>query len=229
MNNNPSAGSSPSFCTQCGTALGLNVRFCGKCGSKIGGNVENAVTWQLNVPLINNRFILGDTVMGCLLTTALAAIFFGVIFGIGGGGKGVLQGLMFAGVAGLGLLVFSFLVLLVFFGNRYPMEFTIQESGLSVVSRSDRAHKANRLALILGVLAGKPGLAGAGLMATSRELRSLRWEEVRSVQKYPHERVILVKGGFLERLHVFCTPDNFEKASKLIETLTAKASSNPSG
>jgi hypothetical protein len=94
---------------------------------------------------------------------------------------------MVGGSAGLLVLI---LVMLVFFGNRFPMGFSLGPQGAMVVSLSRRGRWGNRLAVILGALAGKPGVAGAGLLGMAQETVGVAWDDVRRVNIHAPARVI---------------------------------------
>ena len=83
------------------------------------------------------------------------------------------------GAVSAGFLVLLILVMLGFFGNRFPMGFRLGPQGAMVVSLSRRGRWGNRLAVILGALAGKPGVAGAGLLGMAQETAGVAWDDVR--------------------------------------------------
>ena len=87
-----------------------------------------------------------------------------VIFTFEGNCQGLINMLLPVGLTALGVLVLFILVMLVFFGNRFPMGFVLSPQGAMMVSLSQRGHWGNRLAVIMGALVGKPGVAGAGLL-----------------------------------------------------------------
>lgn len=216
------------FCDQCGVPLAMGAKFCAHCGKAVAeaspaeSIKQPLANWQMDVPLINNRFIMADVFKACGLTALFMAILLGFIFGLDGGMNGVKQAIIAAGIALIGLLVMSVLVMAVFLGNTYRMEFVLTAKEAKMVSRSDRAHTANRLALILGLLSGKPGAAGAGLLAVSREIRAVRWADVRQVLLYPEQCVIVLKGGLLETIHLYCTVQNYAAVNALVDAHAGK-------
>jgi hypothetical protein len=66
----------------------------------------------------------------------------------------------------------------------------------------------NVLTVVLGLLSGKPAVAGAGVLAQSRQEVFLKWSHVRNVKYKPRSRTILLRGGWTENIALFCTEEN---------------------
>jgi hypothetical protein len=219
--------SDPIFCRRCGTQLKGESRFCTVCGGSIGddsapgvsaADTDGSLRWRVEVSLITNRFILLDTLLGVGATVVISGILFAAIFSTSGGGmKGVRAGLLFAGIAGLFLLVVSFLTRTVIFGNRWPLEFIVGKDGVVMNNISEKAHTIHRLSWILALLTGRPLMAGPGLIAQSREVVGIPWEEVRKVRLYPALGVIGIRGGLFDNIRLFCLPSNYAEVAQRVE------------
>lgn len=179
-------------------------------------NFPDNLSWQISIPLINNRFIIGNVIKGIAMTLLLFFIIIGSIFGLSGGWKGVEQALIVSIWAGLFLVIISAFTLVVFLGNKYLLEFTINEEGVIMKSRSERAHFAHRLALILGLLGRNPAAAGAGIAGVAGETNIIPWNSIKSIKVYPAKKIIRLKRNFLETMYVYCAEDNFDSISALI-------------
>ncbi len=118
------------------------------------------------------------------------------------------------GVVSAGLLVLLILVMLGFFGNRFPMGFALGPQGAMVVSLSGRGRWGNRLAVVLGALAGKPGVAGAGLLGMAQETTGVAWDEVRRLKIHAPARVISLMDSWHVVMRLYCTPQNYEAVLK---------------
>ncbi len=171
-----------------------------------------AYEWQVEVPLLTNRFMIYDLGKLVGLTMGLFFIILMVV-GIAADGKIDLPALaVLAQVSswgGLGLLVLMILVMLLFFFNHFPMKFQVSSQGVRVESLSRRGRWGNRLAVVLGALSGRPGVAGAGLLGMAQEIVSLKWTEVHRVKVYPGLRVISLMNSWRVVFRLYCTPDNF--------------------
>jgi hypothetical protein len=219
--------SDPIYCRRCGTQLKGESRFCTSCGGTTGPDAPSGasadpagtIRWRVEVPLVTNRFIMLDVVLGSAATVALCGVIFAAIFGSSGGMKGVVAGFTAAAWAGVVLLVMSVLVLALIFGNKWPLEFVINEDGVVQNNISERAHAINRFSWILALLTGRPLMAGPGLIAQSREVVGIAWDEVRRVRRYPALGVIGIRGGFLDNVRLFCLPSNYADVAQRVEAM----------
>jgi hypothetical protein len=173
--------------------------------------------WQAEMPLLTNRFFLYDggklvfwtgigvgvlMFFGCLLAGSLRSL-------------PTLLGLF--GAILLAMLFLFLLIALLFFGNRFPMSFTIGPGGIGWASVSRRARAANRIAVVAGIASGSLGGTGAGLLAVSQETGYLSWSEVRRIRPYPAERVITVMNNWRVVTRLYCTPDNYAYVARLAD------------
>ncbi len=168
--------------------------------------------WQIDMPLLNNRFLLYDL---CKVVVITGVVFFLLLTGISLAtpGRFKLETLAdlakITGLGMLGLLILLVLVCLLFFFNYFPMRFQLSPKGALVESMSTRGKWGNRLAVVLGALSGKPGVAGAGLLGMSQETVSLEWPEVYRLKVHPEVRVISLLNSWRVVFRLYCTPDNF--------------------
>ena len=190
-------------------------------------NLPEKISWQINIPLINNRFMIGNVVKGIAMTLLLFFIIIGSILVWADGMKGVAQAFVACLWAGLFLVIVSVFTLAVFLGNKYLLEFDINEEGVIMKSRSERARFAHRLALILGVLGRNPAGAGAGVAGIAGEKSVMPWNRIRSVKVYPGKKIIRLKRNFLETMFVYCTEGNFEGVSALIARKSSENKGQP--
>lgn len=219
--------SDPIFCRRCGTRLKGTSRFCTECGgsidddapSQVSADPAGTIRWRVEVALITNRFVLLDVLLGCVATVVIGGALLSAIFGYGGGLAGVRDGMLFAGAFGVFLLLVSVFTLTVIFGNRWPLEFFIGPDGVIMNNVSEKAHTIHRLSWILALLTGRPLMAGPGLIAQSREVIGIPWDEVRKVRRYADLGVIGIKGGLLDNVRLYCTPSNYAEVAQRVEAL----------
>jgi hypothetical protein len=215
------------YCRRCGSKLKVDSRFCIECGGSIADDdaappapaagEDNALRWRVEVPLLSNRFIISDTLLGGLVTVLIAGSLIGGIFAYSGGWEGLRAGFIFAGIfAGFYLFV-AFFTFAVIFGNRWPLEFVVGEHGVVMNNVSEKARFIHRFSWILALVTGRPLMAGPGLIAQSREVVGIPWNEVRTVRKYPALGVIYLRGGLLENVRLYCLPSNYTQAVQRVE------------
>ena len=218
------------FCRRCGAKLKGGSLFCTECGGSIAedgaapgavptatGNSGDLLRWRVEVPLLTNRFIVYDTLLGAGATTVIGGLLIGGIFAWSGGWTGLRAGFLFAGIMGAFILLVSVFTLGVIFGNRWPLEFVLTADGVIMNNVSEKAHAIHRLSWILALVTGRPLMAGPGLIAQSREVVGIPWDEVRTVKKHAALGVIGIKGGLLDNVRLYCTPANYAEVAQRVE------------
>ena len=174
----------PAACPSCGAAMTAPAGRCAACGT---------YHWEASIPLVGDRFLLLDTVTALGLTVVAM---YGLV---------ALMGLLLEGRpvflpwqmgAGLftGFFVLFGLISLAVFQNRVDVTYDVGPGGM-VQTAGAKAHKVNRIMLFLALLSGKGGAIGSGLLAQSREVTQIAWDEVRGVWYHPGRGVVEVRDG----------------------------------
>jgi hypothetical protein len=120
-------------------------------------------------------------------------------------------------VAVLFLLTFLFIQLV--WGGKYNVGFELDSNGIRNYTLEDQAKKnriINSMAVVLGLLSGKPAVAGAGILANSRQDLLMKWKNIKKVKYLPNKHIVMVKGCFTENIAVFCTKDNYSEVEAFI-------------
>lgn len=132
-----------------------------------------------------------------------------------------------AGVVAV-LLLF---VVLVVFRNRMSMGYLVDEKGVRSTVLDRRARVAGKLAIIAGVLGGKPGVAGAGLLSASSWQQEIAWRAVRSVDCSPRWRTVKLANAWRTVMILYCRPENYEtvadRAVRAVAAQPARPTVNP--
>jgi hypothetical protein len=156
------------------------------------------------------RFILYDT-MKVLGISAVLLMVFGAIVALFAGGYDAPLATWLMGLRII-LLVFGgmgaalLLIMLTFFGNRFPVRYTLSSFGLRWEALSRRGHWANRVAFVAGLMTGRLAVAGAGALAASRGVEEFRWSDIRRVRFHPREGVISLMNGWRVVMRLHCPP-----------------------
>lgn len=170
-----------------------------------------AIVWEKKIPLLNNLFMLKDIALVFGIAGLVLLAFMLLI----SGGEDIPQILgVWALCMGIivVLLVIACLVVLL---NRMNLEFRVDQKGI-LMSVGKRERKLNVLTTVVGVLAGSAQVAGAGLLARSREDFFVPWRDVRKVSVYRRKKVIVLSIGMLTPLRVYCTDDNFAAVQQAV-------------
>ena len=181
------------------------------------------LSWEVEVPLLTNPFILSHVGGAILALMALLLVVFGAALGWANGWEGVGLALLLTLAAGLFVALISVLTLGLFLGNRYRLEFRLDDAGIQMVSRSRRAGLAHRLALLSGVLARNPGVAAAGVAGVVTETVFVAWDEVQGLRPHPGRGVVTVRRRFFPDLHVFCAPGAYPAVLAFLNARTPTA------
>jgi hypothetical protein len=220
-------------CAKCGSAIRPAEEFCAKCGrspATAGGSgrepaVElsssDCLEWTIAFPLLTNRFFLYDMAKMLFWTFA---IFDGMMLALFSFQRNMDAAVPFLSISGLILLGFVIVIVgitILVFGNRFPTRFVVNLDGVSYASRSGRAGTLNRAAIIIGLLARRPGAAGAGLLAVSQESGSILWEDIHRIREYPSLRVISLMNSWRVVVRVYCTPENYSRVAESVRSRAA--------
>jgi len=105
-------------------------------------------------------------------------------------------------------------VVLAGYWNRFPCKFTVSPEGARFEATA-RQRNLNRIVTVIGALAGRPNLAGAGLLAQSQESPMMNWGDVQNISYYPRQHVISLKNSWRTVLRLHCNPENFEEVARI--------------
>lgn len=185
---------------------------------------QSVLTWESDVRLLLHPLMLRDFAKLLLLTGAIMAALLSFLLAVSGQADTILPTLAMAGVCMGGLAVLFVLVILAFFRNRMHMRFRIDGKGASSAVSDRRADIGNRLAIAAGALAGKPGVAGAGMLGRAGDSRRIAWNAVEKVRFYPAWHAIALGNSWRSVVTLFCTPENYaDIATAVAGALAARA------
>ena len=140
------------------------------------------LSWEVDVPLVTNPVVLRQVFIVFLLVPVISC---GVlVLPLWREGSldslPMLLAMMFA-VSG-GLMIAGLLGSLVLLGNRSRMSFRLTSKGVIAESIDHRVKRIGWITVVLGLLTGKPGAAGAGMLTLSHTRQSAAWNAVRKVR-----------------------------------------------
>lgn len=181
-----------------------------------------SIHWQISVPIFRNTVILKQLGLAVGIPFGFVALMIGL-----SSLKGVYT------LYGLGLiaalLLFTWLFIVVIYRGRYEAEFVLDGKGV-LCRTQERQVKRNRvvniLTVVLGLLSGKPAVAGAGMLAQSQQEVLIRWGQITKVTYKPKSRSILLRGGFAEQIALFCTDENYPQIERAVMLRTAQPQAN---
>ncbi len=172
--------------------------------------------WTISVPIFRNAVILKQLGIAIGIPFGIVALIIGL-----SAGKSVYA------LYGLGmiaaLMFFTWLFIMAFYRGKYEAEFLLDDKGAVCRTQAGQAKKnrgVNALTVVLGLMSGKPAVAGAGMLAQSRQEVFLPWKRVRKVKYKPKSHTILLRGGFTENIALFCTEANYAQIEQAVMAQT---------
>jgi hypothetical protein len=172
---------------------------------------STVIAWNRKVSLVTNVFIMRDMFLVIGISCLVLLVF---LLAISGGEY--IGDIIFVWAA-CSAFVFALMLIacIVVLWNRMNLEFEVNSKGVGMAVGS-RKRKMNKLVTIVGLLSGKPGVAGAGLLAGSNEAVFAPWRDIKKVTIYRRKKVIALKMGLLTPLRLFCTEENFAAVERMI-------------
>lgn len=175
------------------------------------------LVWETGLKLMTGRYLKSWT-LAMLATAAVMLILLGTIFAAGGDGDQLPMLALVTALATGGLWLFGMMVMLLVFRGRVQVRYTIDADGIRMDTIDPMARGAGRAATVIGLLSGKPGLAGAGLIAQSRESEAVRWRGGFRADTDPDALHITIRNRWRPILYVQCTPETYAAAEARIAT-----------
>ncbi len=167
------------------------------------------LTWETDVHLVTHPLMLANFAKVFVLTGGIMAALLCFMMAISGELRNVVPMLELVGVCLGVVMVLCFFVSLVVFRNRMHMRFHVDDKSVEVELVDARAKAANKVALVVGVLTGKPALAGMGMIGMSSTKQSAVWNSIARARYHPACHTVSLSNGWRTVLNLFCTPENY--------------------
>lgn len=178
------------------------------------------IEWLIKVPIFRNSLILKQLAVAIGIPFGLILIFFLIV----SKPENLIYSLYAVGLILL-LFLLTYLFIMLTYQGKYAVSYVLDELGIKSFYQPEMMKKnkiVNRLTIGLGLLAGKPTVAGAGLLANSKQTVTLKWKNIRNVKYDAKERTILLRGSLIETIGVFCTQENYLQVETFIKTKMAE-------
>lgn len=171
--------------------------------------------WTYRMNLLTNPMI-AITIMKILLVILLVLGLFLFFLTLGDGFTAA--AFLFMQIVGYGfivsviLLIVGLLLTALILGGPYTVAFTMNEKGIEhkqLTPQYQRAKTAAHITALLGALAGKPSVAGAGLLAGQKQASYSRFQHVKTVKTRRRFHTILVSEA-LEHNQIYVSPAQYD-------------------
>lgn len=168
-------------------------------------DMREEIRWKISVPIFMNMVILKQLGLAIGIPFGLVAL---IIVLVSGRSRDTLYALGFIAA----LLILTGLFIMAVYRGKYEAEFVLDGKGILCRTQAKQAKKnriVNTLTVMLGLLSGKPAVAGAGMLAQSKQEVFILWSRVQTVKYKPHSHTILLRGSSGKHIALFCTGDNY--------------------
>lgn len=239
------------YCQNCGSKLPGESNFCPSCGTKVKLQVIDAaeqavasppptlpqsqaendaameklrgkISWQISVPIFRDPIILKQLGLAIGIPFGLLVIILTLI-----SGKSVYT-LYALGLIGA-LFFFTWFFIKLVYKGKYAAEFILDDKGALCRTQAKQA-KTNRivntLTVLLGLFSGKPAVAGAGMLAESKQQVFIHWKQLTKVKYDPQKYTILLRGGLTENIALFCTREDYPMIEQYVAVKTKHLKGN---
>lgn len=186
-------------------------------------NLENdgkKLEWSIDVPIFRNAVILKQLGVAIGIPFGLLLIFFIIV----SNPENRIYSLYAFGLILL-LFILTYLFIMLTYKGKYAVSYVLDDQGITSFYQPEMRKKnriVNGLTIGLGLLAGKPSVAGAGMLADSKQTVALKWNKIQRVNYKPKQNTILLRGSPVENMGVFCTQENYPQVTAYIENKMTK-------
>lgn len=175
--------------------------------------MQERIHWRVSVPIFRSGVILKQLGLAIGIPFGLLVLVLVLV-----SGKSVYTLYALGLIAAL--LFLAWLFIMAVYGGRYEAEFVLDDKGITCRTQAKQAKKnraVNALAVVLGLAAGKPAAAGAGMLAEARQSVSLRWNQITGAKYQPRRHTILLWVGWSQPVALFCTEENYGQVQSIVQ------------
>lgn len=176
-------------------------------------DTAEAIRWQKSIAIFKNALILRQLALAIGIPFGLIALIIGL-----SSGKSIYT------VYALGLIAAFFfltwLLIMLVYRGKYEVEFVLDDKGVLSRTQAKQAKKnriINAITIVAGVASRNASAAGAGFLAQTKESVFIRWDKVQKVKYKPHSYTIMLRGGPMEQIALFCGEDNYERIEAFVK------------
>ncbi len=166
-----------------------------------------AITWEADLSLLRGSGFLGDLVKVFGISAGLVALLLSLLLATSGEGEQIPMVIAGSVVLAGVLLLVGLLASGLLFGGHMRFRYRVDGRGVRVTLVDRRARAVNRITAVAGLLAGKPGAAGTGLIAMSQEETALGWDGAFRAVVDERRRTITFRNAWRRLVVVHVRPD----------------------
>ena len=177
-------------------------------------NSHSILRWSCSVAIFKDPLIVKQLLIAIGVPFGIVLLMIAVLSGFSRDG-------VYAISVIVGLLFLTGVFVKVVYKGKYEVEYFMDASGVRC-KYSDEQMKKNRvvngLTVVLGLMTGKPTVAGAGVLAGARQDSVLKWARVQSVKYMPKHRRIHLRASWFEVIVVYCLEENYNAVCDYVKS-----------
>lgn len=180
--------------------------------------VVDEIIWDKRVSLINNKYIIQDFFKLFSLTYLVMVLLMGTIFLSIGEIESLIPLLYIFALVIVGIAIVFLLIMVIFFGNSFNFRFTLNNQGVLCEVIEKKAKIASNVAIVAGLLTGRSGTLGAGLIAKSQESTFIPWKGLIKIVPDAKNKAISLNNSWRRVLIVYADENNYQDVLSHINT-----------
>ena len=171
---------------------------------------EGDLTWDIDVPLLRNASVVGDLARVFGIAALLMAGLLSLLLAANGDPESIPMVILLSGAIAGVLFLIGLASVAVIYRGRMRFRYTLT-SDLARAELIDTTVKAvNRATIIAGILAGRPGAVGTGLIAASQESTEVEWDGAFRATYDARRRRITLRNSWRRLFVVYATPETWD-------------------
>lgn len=183
---------------------------------------KSEITWDIDIKILSNKFIVKQIYMAFGIPCVILFLFVSIL-NISDGIESFyeyfesIKGILYISV---GFLIIPIPIIFIFFKNRYPFTFLLDDKYAIMATRKEQRKKnslMSNLLIFVGLLSAKPGIVGTGLINKNNNDVMINFSNIKQVRLFKKEKTIYLKGSFPEKLYLFCTEENYNYVLKYVK------------
>ena len=177
---------------------------------------DGSYRWVYEFDMLKNPIILLTVLKIFLIVLVGMWVVFG-LFRIGNDGFGgafvaQTKELLIPAVILFGLSIVAYIILACIYGWKYCVLFEMNETGIRHIQMEKQYKKAQAigwLTAMAGAAAGKPGMAGTGLLAATKNEQATEFSKVKRMRSFRALHTIKLD-GLLNHNQIYAAPEDYD-------------------
>jgi hypothetical protein len=180
------------------------------------------LTWEIGVPLISNRLIIGATAKIFGFSILLVFCLISLVLFTQGDFRLIPKVMLLLSITGISLFILAILLMAIVFKNRWQYRYTINDKGIVCETIDKKLKTINRLAVGAGFLLNSPRTVGAGLIGKGQEIQKVNWKGKFSAAYIPESNIIIIRNAWRKLMIIYCLPESYNEVVNICKAMITK-------